>query len=84
MTINDLRLPLLGGTAVEATKARRLDAPCEKVKRNSAKLPMKVPVDSESGEIKLENILGTDENFLLIAETAWGVVFSPYSLSATY
>jgi hypothetical protein len=31
---------------------------------------MKVPVDSEPGEIKLENVLGADENFLLIAETA--------------
>jgi hypothetical protein len=70
MAINDLCLPGLGGTAVKATKAQRLDAPCEKVKRDSAKLSMKVPVDSEPGEIKLENILRADENFLLIAETA--------------
>jgi hypothetical protein len=40
-------------------------------------LPIKVPVDSEPGEIKVENVLGADENFLLIAETAWRVVFAP-------
>jgi hypothetical protein len=69
MTINNLCLPGLGSTAVKATKARRLDAPCEKVKWNSARWPIEVSIDSEPGEIKVENVFRAGKNFLLIAAT---------------
>ena len=84
MTANDLCLPSLGDTAAKAAKAVRLDAPRKKVKRYPARVPMEVPVDSEPGDIKVEHVFGADKNFLLIAATAWRIIFSPCSLSASY
>jgi hypothetical protein len=84
MTINDPCLPSLSDTAVKAAKAGRLYASRKKVKWYSARVPIKVPVDSESGDIKVEHVLRADKNFLLIAGTAWEIIFSPRSLSPTY
>ncbi|KAI9696864.1 MAG: hypothetical protein M1820_008018 [Bogoriella megaspora] len=70
MIFNDLYLPSLGDSAVEAEVAVRLDAFCKKIERDPARVSMEVPVDSEPGDIEAKPIFGAGKSFLLIADTA--------------
>jgi hypothetical protein len=57
MTINDPCLPSLGDNVVKEASATRQYASRKKAKWYSTRVPIKVSVDGEPGDIKLQYVL---------------------------